>query len=395
MTYKWVRKSFLIAISFLMFGLILSCRGPSNSTNKEDAVVTFNVTPSDGGKIIATVAGKSIESGANVKKESEVVFTLVPEGNYIIDKWDGEGVKVDSDNSFVARLKVSQDVTVQARLKTTTDPELKLHSLKMYHKDVNITNLSDVKIEVENYVKEVNPNNVEATFTYGTQTTPKKIDVKLDKNQLGDGETVVRLSVLPLAGSYRYWSQEVKITRKAAPEPEHIHPDARVETIEVALLTSKKASGQYKYEDYALVNGFEADSSGPYTAKDAKTAYIAVRVKVEKPSGLDYKIELTNTTTYMSPMKFSRGSAENASYFILKKVPLSKGYNILEIKVKSPDNTEEGKYTVTLKYDGGPDPSTLKMTERNRLPGVYCAAQRKPLEGESPDYIWMIGIAGW
>ena len=76
----------------------------------------------------------------------------------------------------------------------------------------------------------------------------------------------------------------------------------------------------------------------------------------------------------MSPMKFSRGSAENASYFILKKIPLSKGHNILEIKVKSPDNTEEGKYTVTVKYDGGPDPSTLKMTEIDCL---GCIVQPK------------------
>jgi len=29
------------------------------------------------------------------------------------------------------------------------------------------------------------------------------------------------------------------------------------------------------------------------------------------------------------------------------------------------------------------------------LDGIYCPAQRKPLEGEKPDFVYLIAIAGW
>ena len=400
MTYKWIRKSFLIAISFLMVGLVFSCKGANGATNNTttnpDPVITFEVTPSDGGEIIATVNGKSIKSGAGVKKGSEVVFTLEPKGNYTIDKWEGKEVKKDKQNDFVARLKVSESVTAKAVLKATTDPVLELKSLQIYGEDVDISNLSYVKTEVENYVQTLDSTNIVAKFKYGT-VGPKKIEVNVDKKTLDEEETEVRLSVQPLAGTYRYWSQIVHVIRKPAKEPDFIQPEVRLEGIDVAILTPRKQGGKFKYEEYAPVKEFNAEASGPYMAPaDAKTAYVALRAKVQKPaSGNDYSIELTNTTTYIKPTKFSRGSDENASYLIINDVVLSKGTNILELKVQSPTSPTTGTYTVTVNYDGGPDPTTLPELQRNILHGVYCAAQRKPLKGEAPDYIWLISIAGW
>lgn len=396
MTYKWIRKSFLIAISFLMVGLVFSCKGANGATNNTttnpDPVITFEVTPSDGGEIIATVNGKSIKNGAGVKKGSEVVFTLEPKGNYTIDKWEGKEVKKDKQNDFVARLKVSESVTARAVLKATTDPELELKSLKIYGEGVDISNLDYVKTEVENYVQTLDSDNIVAEFKYGT-VGPKEIKVNVDKKTLDEGETEVRLSVQPLAGTYRYWSQIVHVIRKPAKEPDFIQPEVRLEGIDVAILTPRKQGGKFKYEEYAPVKEFNAEASGPYMAPaDAKTAYVALRAKVQKPaSGNDYHIELTNTTTYIKPTKFSRIST---SYLIINDVVLSKGTNILELKVKSPTSPTTGTYTVTVNYDGGPDPTTLPELQRNILPGVYCAAQRKPLKGEKPDYIWMIGISG-
>jgi len=169
----------------------------------------------------------------------------------------------------------------------------------------------------------------------------------------------------------------------------------RVDGIEVALLTAKVVDYQYKLEDYALLENFNSKSSGPYTAVDAKTAYVAMRVKVEKPSNGDYEVKVNNKTTYIEPKSFSRGTGKEASYLVFRKVTLSKGHNILEITVKSPDGTQTGTYTVIVKYDGGPDPVKLPMKDRRMIRGVYCPAQRRPLAGEKPDFVWLIGIAGW
>lgn len=391
MTYKWIRKSFLIAISFLLFGLVFSCKTQNDVPNKSGKfVITFKVTPEEGGSITAIADDVPIESGAKVKKNTEVVFTLTLKGNYTIDKWLGDGLKTNENNSLVFRLKVSQDVMVEAKLKDTSDPSLELKSLRMYNKDVELTNSNDVKVEVENFVQTLDSDDVVAKFTYGTHTIPEEIEVKIDKNRLGDDSTFVNLSVPAVEGSYKPWNQQVKITRKTAPEPGYIPEEVRLSGIEVALLTKKK-----KYENYVSVRDFISTSSGPYLAtEDAKTAYVAIRVKAEKPFSGDYRIELNNKTAYIETRKFSRGSNEESSYLILKDIALSKGHNVLEISVKSPVSDETRVYTVIVKYDGGPDPLTLEMEKRNVLAGVYCPAQRKPLEGESPDFVWMICISG-
>lgn len=398
MTCKWIRKSFLIAISFLAVWLVFSCKDQNTGSDERgEFVITFRVSPEEGGSIVAkTTDGRSIKSGTSVKKDTEIIFNFTPKGNYTVDKWDGNGVEKDKDDPFMAHLKVSQDVTVNAVLKQINDPAPELKSLKMYGKDLNITDLSDVKVEVENYIQTLSSDDVEAKFTYGTHTTPEPIKVTVNKNRLNSGDTVVKLSVSPVEGSYGYWNQAVTITRKDNPNPTYVPPEVQLQAIEVARLSTKKSGGNYKYEDYVPVEGFVASKAGPFVAKDAKTAYVALKVKMDQyPTSTDCHIELTNKTTYIEAREFSRGANnDNNKYFFLKEIALSKGLNILEIKVKSPDSEEEAVYTVTLKYDGGPDPVTLNMAERKMLPGVYCAAQRKPLDGEKPDYIWMIGISG-
>jgi len=392
MICKWVRNSFLIAISFFLVGIVFSCKHKNDDATKG---ITFKVTPEEAGDIIATVNDSPIKSGDVLEEGSEVIFRLVAKGNYTIDEW--VGAKEDKRDRMKARLIVSGSAIVEAKMKTTTDPELKLKSLNMYHRDVNITNLEDVKFEVENYVKTLSSSDVVATFTYGTQTTGKEISVKVDKELLKEGDNSVRLSVPPDEGKYRSWNQMVTITRKEAKAPDFVQPVVRLNGIDVAMLTAKKSSGKYKYDDYISIENFESDAAGPYVvASDAKTAYVAVRVKVQKPSSGDYTVKLTNTTTYIQPLSFSRLSGDEDAYLKVEKVPLSKGRNVLEIEVKSPNSSSDvGKYVVIVNYDGGPDPVALKMSERKMLPIVYLAAQRKPLEGEKEDAVWLMCIAGW
>ena len=398
MTYKRIRKPFLIAISFLTVWLTFACKGQNDSNNPsvvEEFAIAFRVMPSEGGNIEATVDGKPITSGALLKKDTEVVFNLETEGDYTIDEWLGAGVTPDKDNPLTAKLKVSRKVTAIAKLKRSTDPKLVLDSLSVHKKDVRISNLNDVKVEVENFIKTLDSGDVVAKFTYGTQTTPQEITVKVNKHTLDEGENSVKLSVPPLEGSYGPWVQMVKITRKVVPEQDEIHEKVQLDAIEVALLTTKLQAGQYKYDEYVPVENFKPEVAGPHMAKeDAKTAYVAIRVKKEKPGTGDYEVKLTNTTSYLKTASFSR-SAQEPAYLVLKKIALSKGHNILEIEVKSPDGTKTGKYVVVVKYDGGPDPTKVEMSKRKMLPGVYCPTQRKPLEGETPDYIWFIAIAGW
>ena len=177
-----------------------------------------------------------------------------------------------------------------------------------------------------------------------------------------------------------------------------------LESIEVAIVDEE--SGRAKLEEFKSLEGFKSEKSGTYQTEEAKTACITLKVKKAKPaSGDDFEVEVSNKTTYIEPLKFMREPEGDDSYFVLKEkynekwynkvVALSKGRNILEIKVKNPDKSVEGTYTVSVQYAGGPDPVALEMDERHIIPGIYCPAQRKPLEGEKPDLVWMIVMAGW
>lgn len=398
MTYKWISKSFLVAIPLLVFGILFSCKNP-NQTEGSAVTVNFGVSQADGGNIVATVNDMPIANGSKVAQGSEVVFNLMIAGDYILEDWSGDGLEIDKDDPTVARCKAVSNLTVQANLTTTNDPALKLESLDVYHKNVDIANLNDVQIEVENTIKTLDVSDVFATFTYGAQTTPQEIRVKFDKKHLGEVETVVMLNVPPLKGKYKAWNQTIKIKRKEPSTVNDIPGKCEIEGIEVALLTYKySGSNRYVLEDYIPCDNFKPDVSGLYTAKDAKTAYVDVRVKsTKKHHNGDYKVEITNRTTYIAPVELQRGK-KNPEYIALqgnKLIALSKGLNILDIKVKSPDGTQEGTYSVALKYDGGPNQAKLEVNKRRMLPGVYCPAQRKPLAGEKPDFVWMMGVAGW
>lgn len=169
--------------------------------------------------------------------------------------------------------------------------------------------------------------------------------------------------------------------------------ETELETIEVALVSEKK--GKPVIAEFKSLEGFNSGKYGPYTMEEAKTAYIELKMKVGKPSTGDFTIEAVNKTTYIPPVSFSRKTGDQDGYFKQNRITLSKGSNTIEVKVTSPDGSKEGVYTIIVQYGGGPDPSAIEMEKRNIIPGIYCPTQRKPLDGENIEYVWLICIAGW
>ncbi|MGP1520518.1 MAG: InlB B-repeat-containing protein [Treponema sp.] len=359
---------------------------------KEKFKITFLAFPSDQGNVTATVDGYPIESGITpVEKDKVVIFTLTPKAGYTIEDW--EGANKDVNNPLMASLKVSKNATVTAKLKTKVDSELTLTSLCVHHKEMDISNLSDLKMEVENFVKTINSSDIVAMFTYDDVKFPKEIIVEVDKNALDEGDTIVNLSVPALIGSYKAWGRQVKITRKPAPTLNAIPNEIKIESIEISLLAWE--NGKYKYGDYVPIENFNSNNAGPYTSQEAKTAYVAVRLKAEKPATVDYSIELANKTTYLKPISFLRATDDDSYFGAGMPTVLSQGYNVLEVKVKSPDNSKEGVYTIIVKYSGGPNPLAMPLEKRKMIDGIYCPVQRKPLEGEKPDFVYLISMAGY
>jgi len=395
MTYKRIRKSFLLGISFLAFGILFSCKNPNktpgNSTEEEtEFSLTFGVSPEDAGSIVATVDGVPIESGAKVGKDKEVILTLTINNvqTHELERWNGAAK--DKDDPLKAKVKIFKDTTVTAKLKIRTpDPDLVLSSLSIFDKGLDISNLNDIKTEVEYVFADLAPNNVVAMFTYGDSKKPTKIDVSVDKEKLEVGNNTIKLSVEGSFGNYKKWEQEVKINRKDGGNSD-VPNELKLDAIEFSTVIEK--DGRPKGKPYKLVNNFESGKRGPYTIDEAQTAYIDIKVKAAKPSSGDISVELTNTTTYISPVTLSR-NASNENYFNPKRVALSKGYNIIEIKVEA--SGKDTTYEVVVYYAGGPDPNTLPMQKRKIIPGVYCPIQRKELEGEVEDKVWLILIAGW
>lgn len=176
--------------------------------------------------------------------------------------------------------------------------------------------------------------------------------------------------------------------------PKYGANEATLEAIEVALVGEKK--GKPKVEEFKLLEGFDSGKYGPYTMEAAKTAYIEVKMKVGKASGGDFAIEAVNKTTYVAPVTFQRKAGDKNGYFKQNRITLSKGTNTIEVKVKSPDGSKEVMYTINVQYVGGPDPTTVAdVKDRNIIPGIYCPTQRKPLDGEKPEYVWLMCVAGW
>lgn len=392
MTYKWIRKYFLITMSLITFGILSSCR----NSNSQEFLITFEVSPKNEGSISATVDGTPITSGVTkVQSGKEVIFTvkLNNPSVYEVYEWEGGAVQ-DNNNPLVGKLKVSKATTVVAKIKTQ-DPKLTLSSLNIHNKKLDLSNLSDVKTDVINQISTLTSKNILATFTYGSQTIPEQLSVIADKDSLNVGDNTVKLTVNAVPGKYKSWTQEVKITRnKAETQQDDVPYEARLNAIEVAVISERK--GKEKVGEFKPLENFENNVPGPYTTDEAKTAYIALKMKVAKPSNGDFSISVENETTYISPVKFSRSSDGDGSYFTNESehVALSKGCNVLKVKVKDPKNTKEGIYTIVVQYAGGPDPLTLKMKDRRILPGIYCPAQRKPLKGEGEDLVWLMAITG-
>jgi len=167
-----------------------------------------------------------------------------------------------------------------------------------------------------------------------------------------------------------------------------------LEAIEVAIVGEKK--GKPVVADFKLLEGFSSEKYGPYTMEEAKTAYIEIKMKVGEPSSGDFAIEAVNKTTYIPPVSFQRKAEDQNGYFKQNRITLSKGANTIEIKVKSPDGSKEGVYTIIVQYGGGPDPNTIaELEQRKIIPGIYCPTQRKPLDGEKSECVWLICVAGW
>lgn len=170
--------------------------------------------------------------------------------------------------------------------------------------------------------------------------------------------------------------------------------EAKLEAIEVALVGEKK--GKPKVEEFKLLEGFNSEKLGPYTMEEAKTAYIEIKMKVGEATSGDFSIEAVNKTTYVAPISFKRKDGDQNGYFKQNRIALSKGANTIEVKVKSPDGSKEVTYTIMVQYGGGPDPTTIAdVKDRNIIPGIYCPTQRKPLDGEKPEYVWLMCVAGW
>ena len=223
MMNKWIRRHLLISFSFFVAWLIFSCKNPNKpnevkpDVKKEEFIITFGTYPETEGSVTAISDGKPIISGiTKIEKGKEVIFTLTikKSHSYEVDGW--EGAVKDKDNPLIARLKVSKNTKVTAKLKKIKgeDSSLFLSSLEIFKQKLDISNLDDVKMDVENSVESILATDVIAMFTYGVQTTPIKLDVALDKSVLILGENIVRLSVPALSGSYKSFEQLVKITRK-------------------------------------------------------------------------------------------------------------------------------------------------------------------------------------
>ena len=170
--------------------------------------------------------------------------------------------------------------------------------------------------------------------------------------------------------------------------------EVKLEPIEVALVDQKKGNPLVK--EFKLLEGFDSGKYGPYTMEAAKTAYIEVKMKVGKASTGNFTIEAVNKTTYLPPVQFQRKTGDQNGYFKQNRITLSKGDNTIEVKLKDSDKGKEFVYTIMVQYGGGPDPTTVaKVEDRKIIPGIYCPTQRKPLDGEKPEFVWLMCIAGW
>lgn len=394
---KLTKGWLFLAISLFVFGSFFSCNDPARNNGvgvenggKETYEVRFAISREDQGNITATVDGASISNGAKVEKGKKITFTVKLNDPNAYEVYSWEEATTGSELTK-ATLIVEKNTSVLAIIKGKDEKAPTIKSLRIYGKNVDVDELDDANIEVENFVKTLTSYDIVATFSL--HGVLQEFPLTADKANLDVGANIVTVTLAPLVGQYIGWKGKVKITRKGAEQAKTLDSDVTLEALEVALVGVK--DGRANIEAFNAVNGFNASSSGYYEIEDAKTAYVALKMKKAKPASGDFSIELTNKTAYEAPVVFERNTTGDQSYFGEKKIALSQGYNVLEVKVSNSDKSKTGVYTLVVKYNGGPNPLTIPLAQRKTLPGVYCPAQRKPLEGESPDLIWLMAIAGF
>ncbi len=146
-------------------------------------------------------------------------------------------------------------------------------------------------------------------------------------------------------------------------------------------------------EEFNNVQNFEPNKTGPYNASEnAKTAYVALKVEIDKEDNGDCIVSVTNTNTYESPIRlFNRGT----DFFTSKQnVVLAKGSNKIDINIRSRDGSSK-TYSIIVNYEGGPGEESTKI-----IPGIYCPTMRKLSQeekdaGAKDESLWLIFIAGW
>ena len=221
------------------------------------------------------------------------------------------------------------------------------------------------------------------------------------KNKLMIFALFLMFTSILLCGCPQKKENENKPAPTPTPSPNPPVPDVqskiKIENVEIALINKSN-----KKEEFKKLRNFSVDNEGPYSAEEAETAYVTLQVTAKKPASSDYSISVVNTNTYEQTLSFDRDSADPQNLFVLgKNIALAKGKNNLELTVVSSDRTVSKKYKIVVNYDGGQDYSDPKANTPTKLiPGIYCPAQRKSIEGETEEdgkaepFLWVISIAG-
>ena len=112
----------LIRISIFALALLLlfGCKQSTKKKQEErkDEKKTFQILFEDPQFATLTATrsdGSSFTSGQMALENEELVFTVVPNGEYRVKKW--EGATEDTNNPNMARLVVKQDTTVSVTMK--------------------------------------------------------------------------------------------------------------------------------------------------------------------------------------------------------------------------------------------------------------------------------------
>ena len=388
------RQSLLAVVAFFALGVsFFACKGAESGNldktkdgrEKEYFTVTFSVDPSEQGSIVAMVGKEKIESGVTlIEKGKEVIFTLTIKDlkNYALESWKGAYQGIDP---FTAKLEISGNAKVIAQLKKKNsgkqDGPFKVTYSLLPEVAGELTATFQDGTAIQSGVTLIDKGK-EVIFHLKITDSSYEFDEWVGVDQEEDDHSTAKLKV----------SSNKTVKAKLKKKTDEENKKATVSAIEVANVDKDGM-----IEEYVPFADFKEENVGPYTTKDAVTAYITLRVKVEKKAkeGEDFSLLLENKTTYNLPEELMRGENKEQEYFLSGRSVLSKGMNVFELKVINPDKSVRNKYTVKVNYAGGPDMLTLPIDKRRVIAGIYCPTLRKPLEGEVHEALWIIGIAGY